>query len=234
MPLPKIEQPLFDVTIPSTGKTVKFRPFTVKEEKILLIAQESKDRTQIINAIKQIINNCVIDVDVNNLSTFDVEYLLINLRSKSVSNVTKVIITDKETNENVELELDLDDVEIIKDKHHNKSIQIGDQIYLEMKYPTLNQVEATAASEADKKTEVLYDVMMSCIDRLITEDEIYKMSDFTDSEVAEFINSLSSRNVEAIKQFFDTMPKLRLEKKYKNSNGNEKTFVVEGTESFFM
>ena len=127
MGLPKIDQPLFELVIPSTGKKVQYRPFTVKEEKILLIAQESKSTDQIILAIKQIINNCLVDVDVDTLATFDLEYIIINIRGKSVNNEMTFNITDPDTQEDIELAMDVNDIEVVFDEKHDKKIDLNEQ-----------------------------------------------------------------------------------------------------------
>jgi len=233
MPLPKIQQPLFELTIPSTNKKIQYKPFTVKEEKILLIAQESKDLDQIITAINQIITNCIEDIDVDELAMFDLEYLLINLRSKSVGNEVEFKIKDPDTEEVVELSIDLNDIEIKKDEKHNKIIEVNDDISMVMQYPKLNQLKALNGEEENQE-QALFDVMIGCIDSVVEGEEVYKLKDFTKKEVDEFVESLSTTHIQNIKTFFETMPKLRYEKKYTLEDGTEKTFVAEGTETFFI
>lgn len=234
MGLPKIQQPLFELTVPSTEKKVQFRPFTVKEEKILLIAQESKDIDQVILAIKQIVSNCVEGVDVDELAMFDLEYMLINIRAKSVSNEIEFAIKDPDTDERIEMSLNIEDIQIKKDPKHNKIIKINDDVALEMTYPRIDQLKTLAQSDEDTKEMVLFEMMVGCIKSVVSGDQVYKLSDFSKTEVDEFIESLSSKNVEDMKQFFDTMPVLKYEKKYKLKDGTEKTFVAEGTETFFI
>lgn len=234
MGLPKIQQPLFELTVPSTEKKVKFRPFTVKEEKILLIAQESKDLDQIIMSIKQIINNCIEDIDVNELAMFDLEYILINLRARSVGNEIEFKINDPDSNEQVDLSLDLDDIKIKRDSNHNKLIGISDDITLVMKYPKIDQITVLKDSTEENQAELLFDLMMGCIDSVVEGEQVYQLKDFTEKEVNEFLDGLSTTHVQKIKEFFDTMPVLRYEKKYRLKDGSEKTFVAEGTETFFI
>jgi len=234
MGLPKIQQPLFELTVPSTEKKVKYRPFTVKEEKILLIAQESKDIDQVILAIKQIIGNCVEDVDVDTLAMFDLEYMLINIRAKSVSNEIEFAIKDPDTDERIEMALNIEDIQIKRDPKHNKLVKINDDITLEMAYPRIDQLKSIAEVNEKDREVVLFDMMMGCINSVVQGDQIYKLKDFSEQEVEEFIGSLSSSNISDIKTFFDTMPVLRYEKKYKLKDGTEKTFVAEGTETFFI
>lgn len=233
MALPKIQLPLFEITIPSTGKKTKFRPFTVKEEKILLIAQESKDTNQVILAIKQIINNCVEDVDVDNLATFDLEYLLLQVRAKSVNDILNFGITDPDTQESVELAINVDDIKIHTKEGHNKKIKLNDEYVMLMRYPTIDKVRGLGDA-TENRTQKLFEVMISCIDTLATEEDVYKMDDFTAEEVNDFVESLSNAAIQEIQKFFETMPTLRYEAEYTNKNGDKKTFVLEGTETFFM
>lgn len=234
MALPKIQHPLFDITIPSTGKKVQYRPFTVKEEKILLIAQESKDLEQIILAIKQIINNCIEDINVDKLAMFDLEYLLLHLRAKSVSNEIAFRIRDPETKEEIDLTIDINDIQIEKKPGHTNKIDIGNGIGLYMTYPKINQMIALKTINRENKNQILFEIMMGCIESVVTEDEVLQLADFSKKEVEDFIESLSPKNVKEIKTFFDTMPVMRFEKKYKRSDGTKKTFVAEGTETFFI
>jgi len=239
MPLPKLSQPLFELTVPSTGDKIKYRPFTVKEEKILLIAQESKDIDQIILAIKQIVGNCLFDYDVDRLAMFDMEYILLNIRAKAVNNIVEFSITDPDTNEKVDLSVDIHEIEIRKDPKHNKIIDVTDTIKLKMKYPSLEVVkDIVAAVEKDQSEQAksgrMLDVMVGCIDMVVDGEEVYKLSDFTDAEVSDFVDSLNSEVLQKIRTFFDTMPVMRFEKKYTNKEGKEKTFVAAGTETFFI
>lgn len=233
MPLPKIDLPLYQCELPSTGKKIKYTPFTVKEEKILLTAQESKESAQIILAIKQILNNCLQDVDVSQLSVFDIEYMLIQLRSRSVDNMTEFEVTDPETDEKVKLELNLSDVKVSRHKDHDNKIKISDEYTLFLRYPTIDQFESLMDKE-EQTAEDSYDMLISCLDKLASKDEVYKFSDFSKKEVNEFAESLHSDTIKSIKTFFDTMPKVRHEIPYTNSKGNKKTFVLEGTQTFFI
>ena len=233
MGLPRIDLPLFELTIPSTNKKVKFRPFTVKEEKILLIAQESNDSKQMVLAIKQILNNCLQGIDVNTLATFDLQYILLNIRAKSVNNEVTFNIKDPETNETVEIVIDINDIEIKRSPDHNKVIKITDTIALQMRYPTIEYIEELDP-EKDKSSDDLFNIMIECIESVVDGDQVYKLKDFTQQEVTDFLDSLTADVAMRIKKFFDTMPVMRYEKKYKNKNGVEKTFVAEGMETFFI
>jgi len=230
--LPKINLPLFEIEIPSTKQRITFRPFTVREEKILLIAQESKDINQIVIAIQQIINNCANGVNVNELAVFDLEYLLLNIRAKSVTNELSFTIKDAETESDVDLIVDINDIKIHTLEKHSKHIQLDEHNHLIMRYPSLQELrDMTTAGE---NVESLFNIMIACIDTLISDDSVYKMTDFNKEEIIEFVNNLTSQHIDSIKDFFETMPALRYEKTYINSAGNTKTFVIEGTESFFI
>jgi hypothetical protein len=239
MALPKISQPLFELTIPSTNKKIHYRPFTVKEEKILLIAQESKDIDQIITAIKQLATNCLQDVsesEIDNLAMFDLEYILINLRAKSVGEEIQFAIKDPDSEETIELSLDLNDIEIKRDEKHSKIIKINDEISISMKYPRIDQLRNLSTnSEDDTVSEtLLFDTMIDCIDTIIEGEQVYKTSDFTKEEIVTFVDGFSSNNIKGVRTFFETMPRLRYETKYKLKDGTEKTFIAEGTETFFI
>lgn len=233
MALPKISLPLYQCELPSTGKKIKYRPFTVKEEKILLTAQESKESGQILLAMKQILNNCLEDTDVSQLAIFDIEYMLIQLRSRSVDNTAEFEITDPDTEEQIKLKLNLADVKVNKTEDHTNKIKISDDYTLFLRYPTIDQFEELMEKE-EQSAEDSFNVMISCLDRLASKEEVYKFKDFTKNEVDEFAESLHSDTIKEIKKFFDTMPKVRHEIQYKNSKGDHKTFVLEGTQTFFI
>jgi len=235
MPLPKIDQPLFDLTIPSNGDTVKFRPFTVKEEKILLIAQESNDIDQIILSIKQILGNCIQDYDIEKLAVFDLEYILIQIRAKAVNNELKFRVSDPDTKEMIDLEMNIDDIEIIRNENHKKIIPVSETISLSMKYPSIDFIKVLRQNDdVEEQQTAMFDLMKNCIESVIDGDQVYKLVDFTEEEVNDFVDSLTSNVLNGIKEFFDTIPKMRFETKYKLNDGTEKTFVAEGTETFFI
>lgn len=233
MALPKIQQALFELTIPSTGKTIKHRLFTVREEKILLLAQESKDPKQALLAMRQVLNNCLVDVDVDTLATFDLEYLLLSIRGKSVDNKIEFTIKDPETFETVKLALDINDVEIVFDPEHSNKIRLNEEYVLFLRYPTI--VEFAKMIENGTPTpEANYDLMVACFDQLVSESSVVKFKDSSEEEIAEFANDLDANVIKDLKKFFDTMPKLRHELKYTNKNGKDQTFVIEGMETFFI
>jgi hypothetical protein len=233
MSLPKIDLPIFELKLPSTGRKVKYRPFTVKEEKILLVAQESNDREQELMAAKQIVNNCLIKTDVSKLAMFDLEYVLLVLRAKSIDNAIKFTIGDPDTQERVELEINIDDVKLVKDPEHSRKIKINDEFTLFLKYPTLDQFAQIINMDSSDPL-VNYFIMTSCLDQLASEEETYNFKDYSQEDIDAFMNDMTAGVMQQIQKFFETMPKLRHEIKYTNKNGDEKTFVIEGMRSFFV
>lgn len=235
MKLPKIDLPIFEAVLPSTGDKIKYRPFTVKEEKIMLIAKESRDPQQIILSIKQIIGNCLIGVDMDQLSVFDIEYMLLMIRGKSVNNIVDFIVLDPETSEEIKLKLNIEDVKVLRDPEHSNKIKLNDDFVLIMKYPNYDLYLA-ALKDVQSKSDplVYYDVIVKCLDQLVSADTVFKFSEFEKPDVDEFMENLSGDVLDKIQHFFETMPKLRHEIIYTNSNGNKKTYVIEGTESFFI
>ena len=233
MSLPKIDLPMGELTLPSTGEKIKYRPFTVKEEKILLVGQQSDDPEMELLSSKQVVNNCLIDKDVDDLAMFDLEYVLLYLRARSVNNVMAFTIKDEDTGEDVELELDIDNVTLEQKEGHSNEVQINDTYTLFLKYPTINEFQRLVTS--DKNDPLLeFMLLISCIDYIASEDEIHYFKDYNEEQINEFMDSLSGKVIKGITDFFQTMPKLRHEMKYTNSEGNEKIFVVEGMRSFFI
>jgi len=233
MGLPKIQLPLFETKLFSTGEVVKFRPFTVKEEKILLIAQESDDMNQTLLALKQIIGNCVYGVDVESLPMFELEYLMLQLRSKSVNNMITFSITDPDTKLPVEIELDIDDITLSSDPAHSKEVTINDDMFLMMRYPRLDEV-SMFKNFVEGQTDTLFNIMISCIDSVVDGDSVSSMSDYTDEEIQSFVESLPGKAIEGLKKFFETVPVLRFKAKYVNANGDDRSLVLEGMETFFI
>lgn len=233
MALPKIDLPIFELTLPSTLKKVKYRPFTVKEEKILLIAQESNDAEQEILGAKQIVNNCLIDVDVSDLPMFDLEYVMLVLRARSVDNKIEFTVRDPETEEKVDLELDIDAVKLVRDDSHTNKIKVNDDYYLFLKYPTIDEFVVISKLSANDPL-ANYFVMISCLDNLASEDEVHYFKDYSPEEIDAFMDDMSGDVVQGITRFFETMPKLRHEIKYTNNKDTEQTFVLEGMRSFFI
>lgn len=232
MSLPKIKLPLYHVTVPSTGQKTTFRPFTVREEKIMLTAQESKDIDQITLAVKQIIDLCVTDVDSDKLAIFDVDYILMQIRAKSVSNLLEFTIKDPDTDDLVEVEIDVSDIVLHTTDGHTKNIGAGEDCTIVMRYPTINELNLLV--ESGKTSQAAFSFMISCVDVVVFGDEVHKLVDYSDEEIVEFFDGVEGNTLKELENFFDTMPILRLEHKYTNASGEEKTFVIQGLETFFL
>ena len=238
MPLPKISTPTYELELPSTGQTIKYRPFLVKEEKLLVIALESEDTKQITNAIKTVIKNCIETkgIKVESLPTFDIEFLFLNIRGKSVGEEIEVnIICPDDGETQVPVKINVDDIKVQKNPDHNKQIKLDDSIMMEMKYPSLDQfIKSNFDLSADNTMDQSFDLISSCIDKIYTEDEVWSTSDVTKKELVEFLDQMNSSQFKEIEKFFETMPKLSHTIKVKNPNtGVESEVVLEGLTSFF-
>jgi len=233
MALPKIDQPLFDVTVPSTGKKLQFRPFLVKEEKILLVAQSSGVDTDIVRAIKQILQLCIVDeINVDNFTTFDLEYLFLKLRAKSVNNVVKLSYRDNEDDKVYDFEVDLDTVEVEMPDDIDPKIQITDKIGMTMKYPSASITERLR--EFENEVDLMTFFIINCIDTIYTEEEVFMASDYDESELEEFLDGLSIQAFEKVREFFEKLPKLYHKIEYKNSLGNTRVIELSTVRDFFM
>ena len=238
MPLPKIVTPTFELDLPSSGKTIKYRPFLVKEEKLLVIALESEDSQQITSAIKAVITDCILtkDVKVDQLPTFDIEYLFLNIRGKSVGEVVDVNIVCPDDGETeVKVSINLDDIQVVTNEDHTKTVKLDDVYYMDMKYPSLDQfIGSNFESKDDQSISSTLKVITSCIDVIYTEEESWVGSDSTEKELEEFIDQLNTKQFKTIEKFFDTMPKLSHKIKVKNPKTEvESTVILEGLAAFF-
>ena len=238
MPLPKIATPTYELELPSTEETIKFRPFLVKEEKLLVLALESEDTKQITTAIKNVIKNCILTkgVKVETLPTFDIEYLFLNIRGKSVGEVLDVnIICPDDGETEVEVKIDLDEIKVKKNDDHKKQIKLDDSIMMEMKYPSLEQFVKNNFDLNDKNAmDQSFDLIASCVDKIYSEDEVWAAADCTKKEMTEFLEQMNSSQFKEIESFFETMPKLSHTIKVKNPNTKkENEIVLEGLASFF-
>ena len=237
MPLPKISTPTYELEIPSTKKKIRYRPFLVKEEKILIIAMESQSDTEIANAVKDVLSTCILTkgVDVETLSTFDIEYIFLNIRGKSVGEDVEVLVTcpdDEKTK--VPVRINLDDIKISNSKDHNIDIKLDDQLKMRMKYPSINQFIKSNFVVGDIKPEDTFDLIISCIEQVYNEEESWSTSDCTKDEMNDFLDQLNSNQFKEIEKFFDTMPKLSHTLKVKNPNTNVVNDVkLEGLSAFF-
>jgi len=240
MPLPKIATPSYELELPSTGKTIQYRPFLVKEEKLLVIALESQDTKQITNAIKAVIRSCVLtkSVKVEDLPTFDIEYLFLNIRGKSVGEDidVKIICPDDEKTE-VNINVNLDDIKVQKSKGHSKKIKLDKNLMMELKYPSLNEFVKSNFDPNDLNRSAMdqsFDLISTCIDKIYDQDEVWVAADCTKKEIKDFIESMNSAQFKQIENFFETMPKLSHTIKVTNPKTKvESEVVLEGLASFF-
>lgn len=233
MPLPKIDQPLFDMVIPSTGKKISFRPFLVREEKILLIAQQSGNDSEIIRAIKQILNNCIIDdIDLNTFAIFDLEYAFLKLRAKSVNNIVKLTYRDTEDDEVYNFDLDLDNIEIDMPKTINSKIEITKDVGMTMKYPSASITDRM--KEFDNEVDLMTFFIVNCVDTIYDDENVYVADDFTEEEISEFLDGLDVKTFELIREFFESVPRLYHKIEYTNKVGNERSIELSSLKDFFM
>jgi len=234
MSLPKISMPLFEINIPSIDKKVKFRPFLVKEEKILLIAQESKEEKDIISALKQIIQNCSQEeINIERLAYFDLEYLFLKLRAKSVSNIVEFKYVDPNDGETYTIKVNLNDVEIHKDDTNNPIIKINEEgLGLRLRFPSVDHTLEYKTPGLDQD-EILTKMVAACIEDVFDSENVYSFDEYTPEQQLEFIDSIPVPAFADIQKFFDTIPTLRHEVKYKTKDKEEKTIVFEGLNDFF-
>jgi len=235
MALPKIAKVTHELLVPSTGKKVKFRPFLVKEEKILILAQESGSQPEMARAIKDVISACVQTrgFDVEALATFDIEYLFLNIRGKSVGEDVEVLITCPDDGETqVPFTVYLDDIKVIKDESHTRDVVLDDQYSIRMKYPTMEMV--MSADGDDISVERSLELIAGCIDQIFTEEESWAASDSTQEELLEWVSELEPKQFKEIESFFSTMPKLSHTITVLNpKTGVKSDVVLEGLGSFF-
>jgi len=233
MSLPKINYPIFELTLPSTQKPLKFRPFTVKEEKILLIAQESENINDKLTAMRQVVNNCAINLpmDIGMLPIFDLEYCFLKIRAKSVGNIVELKYQDNDDKKIYTFEVDLDTVEITRDPNHSTTINLSSSLGLVMQYPTVETI--IERKDKSDKTEDLIALVKSCIKSIFGPEEVYTLDTVPDQEIVDFIESIPADQFENVANFFETMPVLKHELHYKDSNGTEKTITLLGIDDFF-
>ena len=238
MPLPRIATPTYELKLPSTKQTIKYRPFLVKEEKLLVIALESEDTKQITTAIKTVIKNCIEtkNIKVESLPTFDIEYLFLNIRGKSVGEEIEVNVVcpdDEETT--VEIKINVDDIQVQRDENHTNKIKLDETLIMEMKYPSLEQfIKNNFDLSNNSAMEQSFELVASCIDKIYNEDEVWASSDVTKKELLEFLDQMNTSQFKQIEKFFETMPKLSHTLKVINPRTEvESEVVLEGLSSFF-
>ena len=238
MPLPTIVTPSYELELPSTGKKIKYRPFLVKEEKLLVLALETEDTKQISTAIKTVLKNCIQTrgVKVENLPTFDIEYLFLNIRGKSVGEEVEVnlIAPDDEVTQ-VPVTINIDDIKIQKSEDHTNKVKLDAELVMEMKYPSLDQfIKSNFDFTEEVSMDQSFDLIASCIDKIYNEEEVWSTADCTKKEVKEFLEQMNSMQFKEIEKFFETMPKLSHSVTFTNPKTKvESTVSLEGLSSFF-
>jgi len=232
MALPKIVVPTYELEIPSSKEKITYRPFLVKEEKILLMAQEQGEDIEILNAIKQIINNCTYEkLNLEKVALFDLEYIFLQIRSKSIGETIELKLLCEDDGETyVDVEIETDKIKVDFPKDHTNTLQLTDSISLVMLYPQMSALDLTTNSD----TETIFHMIKTSIGQIIDGETIYEQADFSEKDLDEFIDSLSSDHFKQIQNFFETMPKLSHEVKFKNPKTKKQNKVtLEGLNSFF-
>ena len=238
MPLPKIATPTYELELPSTGKNLKYRPFLVKEEKLVVLALESENTKEITTAIKNVIKSCVLTrgVKIETLPTFDIEYLFLNIRGKSVGEEVEVNIICPDDGETyAPVKINIDEVEVKKSDEHSNKIKLDENLVMEMKYPSLDQfIKSNFDFSEDAAMDQSFDMVATCIDKIYNAEEVWTASDCSKKELIDFLEQMNSSQFKEIEKFFETMPKLSHEVKVTNPNTKvESTIVLEGLSSFF-
>ena len=235
MALPKLNVPRYKIKLPSDGRTVIFRPFLVKEEKLLLLATETGEQDEIVTAIKNIIKECTDIQNVERLSTFDIEYLFLQIRTKSVGesvDVTVMCPDDGETE--VAISIPLDDIKVVKTRGHKREMKLSDEIVITMGYPSLDTFVKMNFTDSDSEVEQMFDMAASCVETIADVEQVYECKDVPKAELIEWFNELNSKQFQMIQKFFETMPKLSHTVMVTNPNtGVESEVVLEGLASFF-
>ena len=238
MPLPTISTPTYELTLPSSDRKIKFRPFLVKEEKILILAMESQDSKQIAQAVKDVLKKCILTrgIKVEKLSTFDIEFLFLNIRGKSVGEDIEVMVTcpdDKKTQ--VPMSINIDSIKVQRDKDHNRDIKLDDTYTLRMRYPSLDEfIKNNFGAVEQMNVDDTFDLIASCIDQVYSEEESWASEDCTKKELNDFVESLNSSQFKLVEKFFETMPKLSHTVKVTNPNTQvESEITIEGLQNFF-
>lgn len=238
MPLPEIKHPIFKLVVPSTKQTVSYRPYTVQEEKLLLVVRMSEDIDEIISTLKQIIKNCILDdINVEKLAMFDIEYIFINIRKVSVSNEVELFYTDEEKNLKIPMKVNLDDVKVKFNPEHSDKIAINDSLGIKMKYPNLDNMlkieYSLRAGEFDKKVvdDSVFSMILNCIEYVFDDDKIY--NEFTREELESFILSLKIEDLKKIQRFFETLPVVEHTVNVRISETETREVVLRGLKDFF-
>ena len=235
MALPKISHPLFDVTIPSTNKKIKIRPMLVKEEKILLMAKSGGDARDALSAVKQVVNNCIMDekIDIDDLTTFDIEYLFVKIRAYSISNTSKVSYTDVEDDKEYEFDVNLDEVTVKFPEKMDKNIKINDDITVVMKYASSSLMTNDEFTQTD--INKYFDMLIAhCVDKIYQGDEVFDISDVSMEELQKYLeDEFDPLSYDKMRKFVLNMPRLNYEIKYTNSKGTERKILMTSLVDFF-
>lgn len=230
--LPKIDYPIYKIKVPSLKKEFQFRPFLVKEEKLLLMAKESETSSDILSAIKQIVNNCSIGkLDINKLAIFDLEYIFLKLRSISIDNMIKVSYKDNEDNKIYDFEINLDDIEIKYPEKASNNIKITNKSGITMKYPSAELYDDKEFLSLEK--DYMFELIIRCIESIYYEDQIYEAKDYKKEDLEEFLENLNIKVFENIKEFLLSVPKMEYKLEYTNENGNKREIVLASLNDFF-
>jgi hypothetical protein len=232
MTLPKIVTPTYELEIPSSKEKITYRPFLVKEEKILLLAQEAEKDSEMLLALKQIINNCTYEkVEVEKLPMFDLEYIFLQIRAKSVGEVVDLKLLCEDDGETyADVQVNLDEVDVEFTEGHSNSIQLTDEVGIIMSYPQINMMDLSS----DSGTENVFGIIKNSINQITEGETVYERADFTEKDINEFLDSLTTEHFNLIQEFFETMPRLRHEVKFKNPKTKKQNKItLEGLNSFF-
>tara|TARA_B110000211_G_C14090721_1_gene558914 strand:- start:675 stop:1400 length:726 start_codon:yes stop_codon:yes gene_type:complete len=240
MALPKLDVAIYELALPSTNKKISYRPFLVREEKILLMAMEGSDEGEITNSIKQVINNCIVSdgVNVDTLPLFDIEYILLNLRARSMGDVIKTNYTRPDCKEEncvpIEIEIDVNTIKVHKSPEHNAKIELSDKVGLVMKYPNIELMTKYAGKFEDESIDDAFDLIIKCIDTVYDEENVYSKTDYTAAELVEFVEGFSQDQFSQIEKFFNTLPKMYKDVEFDCKKCNHKEEIrLEGLASFF-
>ena len=247
MPLPKIATPTYELVLPSTKKKIKYRPFLVKEEKLLILALDSRDPKQITTALKNVIQSCTLTrgIKVEQLPIFDIEYLFLRMRSKSVGEEVEVnIIAPDDGVTEIPVKIDLQDVEVIEHEDHDRHVKINDELMMEMRYPSMDQFinnfphqnfeDDDYSSEKEVSLDQSFELIAKCVDKIYSEEEVWSSDDVGQDEMIEFLGQMNSTHFKGVEKFFETMPKLSYKVDVVNPKTKAKSSVVlEGLSSFF-
>ena len=240
MPLPTIETPTYELKLPSSNKKIKYRPFLVKEEKILILSLESKNQSEITNAVTDVLKKCILTkgVDVDDLPTFDIEYVFLNIRAKSIGEDIKLTVTCPDDNETkVPVTIYVDEIKVQKQKGHKTDIVLDDKMTLRMKYPSLNQfIESNFDTDDEPETVVdkTFKIVAESMDTVFNEEDAWEAKDYSLDERIKFVEQLNSKQYKEVERFFETMPKLSHTIEVVNPKTNQKgSVVLEGLADFF-